>query len=162
MGCDFPRWKFSPLSSIFQSTHPVWGATRQGDVLAFVSRISIHAPRMGCDFASSKIKSTRKHFNPRTPYGVRPRRVHLWTTYHNFNPRTPYGVRLGTVTIIHKAILISIHAPRMGCDPARRKRQHRCYHFNPRTPYGVRPLTPCGRRSRGAFQSTHPVWGATS
>ena len=78
----------------FQSTHPVWGATDVSilvvgmiadfnprtpygvrlpavEVQPLVLDISIHAPRMGCDFASSKIKSTRKHFNPRTPYGVR-------------------------------------------------------------------------------------------
>ena len=34
----------------FQSTHPVWGATIEfGRNLMDLTRISIHAPRVGCD-----------------------------------------------------------------------------------------------------------------
>ena len=57
--------------------------------------------------------------------------------------------------------MISIHAPRMGCDISRDKCVLRRLHFNPRTPYGVRQV--CAEVVIGnfAFQSTHPVWGAT-
>ena len=40
---------------LFQSTHPVRGATGPGDeVLRFEQVISIHAPREGCDSPTSK------------------------------------------------------------------------------------------------------------
>ena len=35
---------------IFQSTHPVWGATGPGGGCGQLPQISIHAPRVGCDF----------------------------------------------------------------------------------------------------------------
>ena len=102
-------------------------------------------------------------FNPRTPCGVRrwaSRSSDLPRQY--FNPRTPCGVR--------------------PCAAACRRR--RGPDFNPRTPCGVRrwirlllpgttnfnPRAPCGARLPPAlvgcladlFQSTRPVWGATS
>ena len=79
---------------------------------------------------------------------------------------------------------VSIHAPRVGCDPRweSSRREPRC--FNSRTPCGVRQLTddqkaeltsfnsrtPCGVRHLVSayqqhldeFQFTHPVWGATT
>ena len=33
----------------FQSTHPVWGATKGGVNADRLKAISIHAPRVGCD-----------------------------------------------------------------------------------------------------------------
>ena len=38
-----------PTFDEFQSTHPVWGATRAERVYLHGQNISIHAPRMGCD-----------------------------------------------------------------------------------------------------------------
>ena len=80
-------------------------------------------------------------------------------------------------------IIISIHAPRAGCDGSHRNGQRLTTNFNPRTPCGVRlyclgtisispdfnPRTPCGVRHDNTnrappqelFQSTHPVRGAT-
>ena len=37
----------------FQSTHPVRGATRDHRVVKLADRISIHAPREGCDLLSA-------------------------------------------------------------------------------------------------------------
>ena len=37
---------------LFQSTHPVWGATVCIPVSVFHHAISIHAPRVGCDTLS--------------------------------------------------------------------------------------------------------------
>ena len=39
----------SDLSTIFQSTHPVRGATLLADSVEITAQISIHAPREGCD-----------------------------------------------------------------------------------------------------------------
>ena len=72
MGCDTftpPRFQFS---SIFQSTHPVWDATRRGRKHdADVLHISIHASRMGCDRLHVRQSDGRADFNPRIPYGMR-------------------------------------------------------------------------------------------
>ena len=38
-------------SQLFQSTHPVRGATSFGDGIEVVEVVSIHAPREGCDYA---------------------------------------------------------------------------------------------------------------
>ena len=122
----------------FQSTHPVRGATRACARLPRRWSISIHAPRAGCDTGSSSAARRRKHFNPRTPCGVRPVVSVPGSVEDDFNPRTPCGVR------------------RSWCAKG-----HFSRHFNPRTPCGVRP-SDCATSSRSRlFQSTHPVRGAT-
>ena len=102
-------------------------------------RISIHAPRMGCDTCFFRYCLCRTNFNPRTPYGVR-----LINSGFPFCPPK-----------------ISIHAPRMGCDPSPRHTRYRLRDFNPRTPYGVRQKREPAPHKEYGFQSTHPVWGAT-
>ena len=82
-------------------------------------------------------------------------------------------------------MMISIHAPRVGSDHRYRPGNRRGNHFNPRSPCGERlaattsssslscdfnPRSPCGERQNGhigkkeqkIFQSTLPVWGATT
>ena len=56
---------------------------------------------------------------------------------------------------------ISIHAPRVGCDSVISPAFYEVHHFNPRTPCGVRPDAWKQAYQYTAFQSTHPVWGAT-
>mgnify|MGYP001753709864 CR=1 FL=1 len=100
----------------FQSTHPARGATVGGSSPPDGSRISIHAPREGCDWVRSAETPRRRDFNPRTPRGVRLSCIIDARYILNFNPRTPRGVRPGRN-------MCSMEA----CD------------FNPRTPRGVRP-----------------------
>ena len=51
-----PVWGATPDNRIFsyegefQFTHPVWGATEEGTKDARGLSVSIHAPRVGCDF----------------------------------------------------------------------------------------------------------------
>ena len=64
------------------------------------------------------------------------RRVYPHRPY--FNPRTPCGVRHAAFANLGAVFLISIHAPRTGCDY-----RSLCFcallpYFNPRTPCGVR------------------------
>ena len=85
--------------------------------------------------------------------------IHL----HNFNPRTPCGVRRGAARRPGAGRLISIHAPRVGCDgvsqrPGRQDRQISIH--APRV--GCDSLIRLFRHAGQKFQSTHPVWGATS
>ena len=122
----------------FQSTHPARGATAMFPCHFNYRKISIHAPREGCDCARCLKGEYDKHFNPRTPRGVRPATSACCACAYYFNPRTPRGVRRCSVYILppfhrfqstHPARgatpvpiklfwlqHISIHAPREGCD----------------------------------------------
>ena len=79
---------------LFQSTHPLRGATVVLCAIPVTVAISIHAPLAGCDH-----RRKRPHFPAR-----------------DFNPRTPCGVRLLSALICAPLNLISIHAPLAGCD----------------------------------------------
>ena len=56
---------------------------------------------------------------------------------------------------------VSIHAPRVGCDKGGSYMMSFEGSFNSRTPCGVRPITDTCLRAAQQFQFTHPVWGAT-
>ena len=56
---------------------------------------------------------------------------------------------------------ISIHASRMGCDPASSRTSRGRRYFNPRIPYGMRQSFKNFQTKDLIFQSTHPVWDAT-
>ena len=102
-------------------------------------RVSIHAPRVGCDTQHLKQSKNHLSFNSRTPCGVR-----LYCAYpKGFVPR------------------VSIHAPRVGCDSSFFRFGLSRDSFNSRTPCGVRQLPPQLIAQPERFQFTHPVWGAT-
>ena len=133
---------------------------RLKDVRVYTS-ISIHAPHAGCDIDMlAAIK-----------------------TWVEFQSTHPMRGATGFAKVFGADYLISIHAPHAGCDLYMRIRPTFRGNFNPRTPCGVRrqvfrvrqdgrdfnPRTPCGVRPsavrslcrRHAFQSTHPMRGAT-
>ena len=85
------------LSLEFQSTHPARGATQSPGARNTPRKISIHAPREGCDSSQSLPERARHDFNPRTPRGVRQAPVVPGQTAYHFNPRTPRGVRQQTL-----------------------------------------------------------------
>ena len=58
-------------------------------------------------------------------------------------------------------LVISIHAPLAGCDGSYSLPAPAHPYFNPRTPCGVRPFERGLYSSSSAFQSTHPLRGAT-
>ena len=104
--------------------------------------ISIHAPREGCDRKAFKSISKAKHFNPRTPRGVRQGPSGRCSRdSDNFNPRTPRGVRPRPPPSLCHSQSISIHAPREGCDHGKFEAYAYINDFNPRTPRGVRQQT---------------------
>ena len=95
-GRDYPASVCSRVHGGFQSTRPIRGATRQDDGARHHRCISIHAPHTGRDDIRrtamdimTKFQSTRPirgativgwlpdvvrgHFNPRAPYGARPK-----------------------------------------------------------------------------------------
>ena len=127
-------------------------------------KISIHAPREGCDAQPLTASSPDANFNPRTPRGVRPVTSLVYTL-----PRLEISIHApregcdGNHDADHKAVLnISIHAPREGCDVGCFNQIQPISDFNPRTPRGVRLLRLCAGEIRDLFQSTHPARGATS
>ena len=101
---------------VFQSTHPVRGATVDQVVdLGCVVFQSTHPVRGATNSGKGWFPATRD-FNPRTPCGVRRTMIVCQRMVDDFNPRTPCGVRRGTTFATMSA-----------------------RHFNPRTPCGVRP-----------------------
>ena len=103
--------------------------------------------------------------------------------HENFNPRTPCGVRLVGLSFVLPNIVISIHAPRVGCDlrwfpipdddnisihaprvgcddvPVALWVDHRISIHAPRVGCDHGRHSPI--QLADEFQSTHPVWGAT-
>ena len=78
----------------FQSTLPVWGATKKATEKTFAELFQSTLPVWG---ATRKFKQDRLHCI-------------------NFNPRSPCGERPEAQTEEEKTTVISIHAPRVGSD----------------------------------------------
>ena len=145
--------------------------------------VSIHAPRAGCDRASVHPSATRTSFNSRTPCGVRQLPPQLLAQPEKFQFTHPVrGATVvnnfgegSTIVSIHAPragcdILItwnyflakvSIHAPRAGCDNRQYVVIYGLIRFNSRTPCGVRLPRYLAMALSRKFQFTHPVRGAT-
>ena len=78
----------------FQSTRPIWGATRKTETGAKEEQISIHAPHMGRDGTAETAKAGTTQFQSTRP---------IW------GATQASDAEIGTYTI-------SIHAPHMGRD----------------------------------------------
>ena len=78
----------------FQSTHPVWGATRKAE----------------------KAINQGKYFNPRTPCGVRQRALYSANSFVKFQSTHPVWGATAVQLEGPARPQISIHAPRVGCD----------------------------------------------
>ena len=145
---------------LFQSTRPVWGATRiRLDTLACLY-ISIHTPRVGRDRACGHSRSCARDFNPRAPRGARRASADQTRAAGNFNPRAPRGARripacgkkhrsifqstrpawgaTARAIVPDRSVSISIHAPRVGRDITASATRSCARNFNPRAPRGAR------------------------
>ena len=170
----------------FQSTHPARGATyivasvpdsvhisihapREGcdshavDVV-LQKIISIHAPREGCDIFCQSTGWVIRDFNPRTPRGVRRKQSgQSHRPSHYFNPRTPRGVRHWATYGWCELQIISIHAPREGCDLDGGGDQFHRLVISIHAPReGCDAIYPHATIVAWGFQSTHPARGATT
>ena len=82
-----------PQLPVFQSTHPVRGATVEHTEITYGGAISIHAPREGCDL---------------------PPVAGEYASYISIHaPREGCDFEVGLLKPVE---YISIHAPREGCD----------------------------------------------
>ena len=102
--------------------------------------ISIHAPVWGATGAPTRSARFTCGFQSTLP---------MWGATHRHDVRAVRGE-------------ISIHAPRVGSDTWLLLLTSTSSNFNPRSPCGERRMTSFPRASLRSFQSTLPVWGATS
>ena len=116
MGCDLSNQQTMQLADIFQSTHPVWDATRL-------------FRRWWWFFW---------YFNPRIPYGMRLVPFIHFASSFIFQSTHPVWDATEAVENVLSTLRISIHASRMGCDKRCATRQPTTCYFNPRIPYGMR------------------------
>ena len=115
-GCDWsPRTKRGGTSE-FQFTHPGRGATGQVVIVIAQCDVSIHAPREGCDSMRRGPLAHLSGFNSRTPGGVRLLSVCTWCRMSRFQFTHPGRGATRPAGYHRKVHLVSIHAPREGCD----------------------------------------------
>ena len=155
-------WPYSRPYS-FQSTLPVWGATRPPH--RSIYDLCHFNPRSPCGERPprSSARWTPKRFQSTLPvWGATRLRLHhvcvfefqstlpVWGAtrraacrpwrYLYFNPRSPCGERPSISTRTSSTATISIHAPRVGSDCSGLRRRAAWSHFNPRSPCGERLL----------------------
>ena len=125
--------------------------------------ISIHAPRMGSDYAPLICFNVCSIFQSTLPgWGATFQTTVKIPLLHYFNPRSPDGERRMMIREGSRRRLISIHAPRMGSDPVQLAgTAANRGHFNPRSPDGERHTSLVTCAFCCIFQSTLPGWGAT-
>ena len=103
--------------SSFQFTHPGRGATRDGRPSHRRARVSIHAPREGCDFGPNSLYAWSYPFQFTHPgRGATSSSAGREAVHMCFNSRTPGGVRRLPILFVVLLGGVSIHAPREGCD----------------------------------------------
>ena len=124
----------------FQSTLPVWGATRNG---------------------SRRLRAVR-YFNPRSPCGERPDTGRHTGATSRFQSTLPvWGATDYWAQAAH-GDYISIHAPRVGSDVSVTAVLPRPMSFQSTLPVWGATIRRAGLIILRAFQSTLPVWGATT
>ena len=146
-------------------------------------RISIHTLLTECDDTCKGFVSSRKDFNPHTPYGVWHAIIFglklddLFQSTHSLRsvtmPRSKFDVifPISIHTLLTEcdpsyllgfdANIISIHTLLTECDGAAVAWFSVAYNFNPHTPYGVWPQDDLCSAAQMKFQSTHSLRSVT-
>ena len=124
---------------IFQSTHPLRGATS--------------FPWM--------CKKAPSHFNPRTPCGVRLLGTGVTLKKEEFQSTHPLRGATIAEGLVYPMFGISIHAPLAGCDFPLPLFFANTSEFQSTHPLRGATQTPDTQCPRRIFQSTHPLRGAT-
>ena len=170
---------------VFQFTHPGRGATPSCLKSCCRHPVSIHAPREGCDSALCLLVRMRYSFNSRTPGGVRHEYYHHQSYQTEFQFTHPgrgatYPRKGGVADLLFQfthpgrgatqlnlsqidSLIVSIHAPREGCDGERSQ-----IRISPPRVSIHAPREGCDLSGRVCtfrslqFQFTHPGRGATA
>ena len=146
---------------MFQFTHPGRGATSYTTTWDDNDDVSIHAPREGCDYKVEHVIVRKVGFNSRTPGGVRLSAVGLLRLIFQFQFTHPGRGATAVKKALSNTLIVSIHAPREGCDWIYSDCLNTNESFNSRTPGGVRPNGERTIKAAQEFQFTHPGRGAT-
>ena len=140
----------------FQSTHPVWDATRPRERDTRHTGISIHASRMGCDLmmqlggiVPALFQSTHPVWDATYACADWPTQVKI--SIHASRMGCDHGHQPR-----NQSQKISIHASRMGCDAMPARWCRICRYFNPRIPYGMRRSVRRRFRLKGDFNPRIP------
>ena len=123
----------------FQSTPPAWGATTLAANHCLSSIVSIHAPRVGGDFAEAASGYTGKVFQSTPP---------AWG-----------ATRVFTDNVVDEAFQST--PPAWGATLSFGFVSYVTNCFNPRPPRGGRRYVAIYYLVNSKFQSTPPAWGAT-
>ena len=116
-GCDLFVADKSNTFFRFNSRTP-GGVRPQGREIPYQDcQVSIHAPREGCDVPPLSIPICTTMFQFTHPgRGATVSRDFPLVPISRFNSRTPGGVRLPYMADVATKVVVSIHAPREGCD----------------------------------------------
>ena len=125
-------------------------------------RISIRAPRAGCDFLRLQdiARALISIHAPRVGRDCIP--LNPAEQPENFNPRAPCGARPLQVNTDDAYVIFQSTRPVWGATLTRLTAGWAKHDFNPRAPCGARLIRRRYGRLMLLFQSTRPVWGATS
>ena len=148
---------------MFQFTHPVWGATEQWQRTLYMQDVSIHAPRVGCDLFRGGGNGNGQKFQFTHPvWGATFITSFFHFYYEMFQFTHPVWGATNMQQWRRQLSIVSIHAPRVGCDSVATCARQATRSFNSRTPCGVRLRIKISHTINLEFQFTHPVWGATA
>ena len=134
-GATYPIYDEKHREELFQSTHPVRGATETAAYRARGLRVSIHAPREGCDQRILPTPRIRGRFQSTHPVrGATVGHTGRDPDYHRFQSTHPVRGATDVTWSPWPEGMVSIHAPREGCDLTRSSPPKHRSGFNPRTP----------------------------
>ena len=168
----------------FQSTQPKRAATHAGLAVLLFVHISIHAAQEGCDYSAALYFVHSRHFNPRSPRGLRPllpRSVIVTALFQSTQPkRAATEIQLVILILFmqfqstqpkraatksagkqRRRIFISIHAAQEGCDQNAIKRTPRRLEFQSTQPKRAATSSSIKPSQKFIFQSTQPKRAAT-
>ena len=105
-------------AELFQSTHPMRGATREVGRKRRLSSFQSTHPMRGATYSHSGLTPNLTHFNPHTPCGVRPTPINFTVQRRKISIHTPHAGCDLCDLISGEIDDISIHTPHAGCDHA--------------------------------------------
>ena len=114
------------------------GATWVSVLLSPYSKISIHAPHAGSDFAPHRLPEGLLDFNPRSPCGERHVVLGSRHVHGRFQSTLPMRGATRKLYDYYRRRFISIHAPHAGSDGGVDAVCGVVRDFNPRSPCGER------------------------
>ena len=162
-GCDPTPVRSHASFTPFQSTHPVRGATPHLLQISCHAGISIHAPREGCDRRRFRRLILGYEFQSTHPVrgATCPASLPWIITRAEFQSTHPVRGATIPLSVLLCGHLISIHAPREGCDTRSASTKASLPPFQSTHPVRGATLHVPSGIDVYQFQSTHPVRGAT-